>query len=300
MKKIRVYHVDAFTSAAFGGNPAGVVPDAGDLTVQEMQKIANELNLPESAFLMPSNHPEADYRIRFFTPKEEINFCGHATVGSAWLLATEFGWAEKAEQVRFETNVGLVPVTWNKSEGKISGATMTQIAPKVGEIASEKQELARLVGIAPEDIDERYPIKLGNTGNWHLLIPVKTRAAIDAARPNLDELARLNRSFNVSTTHLFTFDAKEGYDLYTRDFAPAVGIPEDPVTGAANGALAGYLILEGILAHDRTHRLKIGQGDAVGRPGTLHVTITPGDAAPVIQVEGAAHVTIEGTLRLPE
>src|SRR5579875_2264708 len=98
MKQIAVYHVDAFTSDAFGGNPAGVIPDASQLTVEEMQKIANELNLPESAFLLPSNNPAADFRVRYFTPTEEINFCGHATVRSSWLLATELGWAEKTDR----------------------------------------------------------------------------------------------------------------------------------------------------------------------------------------------------------
>jgi trans-2,3-dihydro-3-hydroxyanthranilate isomerase len=103
MKQIRVYHIDAFTKNPFEGNPAGVIPDASDLTETQMQKIANELNLPESAFLQPPTNPKADFRVRYFTPQEEINFCGHATVGSAWLLATEYGWGEKADHIVFET-----------------------------------------------------------------------------------------------------------------------------------------------------------------------------------------------------
>jgi PhzF family phenazine biosynthesis protein len=149
-------------------------------------------------------------------------------------------------------------------------------------------------------LDDRFPIKLANTGNWHLIVPVKTHQAIDAARPRQDELALLNKKHTISTTHLFTFDAKPGFDLYTRDFAPAVGIPEDPVTGAANGALAGYLMLEGILSKDKTHRLTIGQGDAIGRPGRLFVNIIPGESEIIIKVGGVAHVTLEGILRLPE
>jgi trans-2,3-dihydro-3-hydroxyanthranilate isomerase len=300
MKQIRVYHIDAFTKNPFEGNPAGVVPDASGLTVTQMQKIANELNLPESAFLQPSTNPKANFRVRYFTPQEEINFCGHATVGSAWLLATEYGWAEKADYVVFETNVGLIPVHWEKSENKINMVTMTQISPKVKEMEFDSSEIAELVGISPDQLDDRFPIKLAHTGNWHLIVPVKTNQAIDSATPKWDQLALLNKMHSISTTHLFTFDAKPGFNLYTRDFAPAIGIPEDPVTGAANGALAGYLVLEGILSKDETHQLTIGQGDAINRAGTLFVTIIPSENDVIIKVGGCAHVTIEGMLRLHE
>jgi trans-2,3-dihydro-3-hydroxyanthranilate isomerase len=300
MKKLRVYHIDAFTQNPFEGNPAGVVPDASHLTVTQMQKIANELNLPESAFLQPSTNPLADYRVRYFTPQEEINFCGHATVGSAWLLATEYGWAEKANRIVFETNVGLIPVEWEKSENKLNMVTMTQISPKVEEFEFDRSEIAHLVGISPDQLDDRFPIKLAHTGNWHLIVPVKSHQAIDSATPQWDQLAMLNKKHSISTTHLFTFDAKPGFNLYTRDFAPAIGIQEDPVTGAANGALAGYLVLEGILSKEETHQIKIGQGDAIHRPGTLYVTIQPSESDVIIKVGGSAHVTIEGILRLTE
>ncbi|MDQ0191673.1 PhzF family phenazine biosynthesis protein [Paenibacillus wynnii] len=300
MKKISVYHVDAFTQNPFEGNPAGVVPDANELTLTQMQQIANELNLPESAFLFPATDPKADFRVRYFTPQEEINFCGHATVGSAWLLATEYGWAEKANQVVFETNIGLIPVQWDYKDRSISRVTMTQVSPQVQDIQLDPLVIASLVGIEPDQLDDRFPIKLASTGNWHLIIPVKTHAAIDAAKPKMEPLASLNKKHNISTTHLFTFDAKPGFDLYTRDFAPAVGIAEDPVTGAANGALAGYLALEGIINAEETHHLTVGQGDAIGRPGKLFITIIPTEFNAIIKVGGVAHVTLEGTLRLPE
>lgn len=298
MKKVPVYHIDAFTDVPFGGNPAGVIPNAENLTVEEMQKIANELNLPESAFLMPSSHPNADFRVQYFTPQEEINFCGHATVGLSWLLGKRYNWMNKAEQIVFETNVGLIPVKWIKEDSQLVGVSMTQVTPKVKEIEIEKELIAQLVGIKLSDLDERYPIKLSNTGNWHLLVPVKSREAIDLADPQLKNLAIQNREHNISTTHLFTFDTNSEFDIYTRDFAPGIGIDEDPVTGAANGALAGYMVLEGILSKDQKHQLKIGQGHAIGRPGILDVTITMENNEPIIEVAGSAVITIEGNINL--
>ncbi|AJY74003.1 PhzF family phenazine biosynthesis protein [Paenibacillus beijingensis] len=292
----QLYIVDAFTDTPFSGNAAGVVPEADGLGEKRMLQIAAELKQSETAFLALSNHPDADFRVRYFTPQEEIDFCGHATVAAAWVLGSEYGWAEKAERVVFETNIGLVPVDLLKEDDRLKLVTMTQVAPKLQEIDVTTEEIARLAGISPSDVDPRSPIKLGYTGNWHLLLPVKTREAIDVARPLLPELAAMNRRFRISTTHLFTFDTQDdNYDLYTRDFAPAVGIPEDPVTGAANGALAGYLLLEGIISAD-SRRLRIAQGHAIGRPGTLFVTVTPGERAPVIQVAGSAHISIKGTL----
>ncbi|WP_340673221.1 PhzF family phenazine biosynthesis protein [Brevibacillus agri] len=298
MKNIRVYHVDAFTREPFAGNPAGVVPDAGTLTLPQMQKIANELNLPESAFLLPAEHPEADFRIRYFSPTVEIDFCGHATVASSWVLATELGWLAKSSRIVFETNVGLIPVELETAEGKLQRVQMTQIKPSVKEIALDREAVARMVGIAPDDPDERYPLKLASTGGVHLLVPVRSRAAIDQAEPLFAELGNLNKQHGITTTHLFTTDASSGFDLYTRDFAPAIGIMEDPVTGAANGALAGYLALEKLLPAGEQHHLVVGQGHAIDRPGTLYVTVDTTGQDPVVRVAGAAHVTIAGLMRV--
>ncbi|MEH7237372.1 PhzF family phenazine biosynthesis protein [Bacillus sp. JJ1562] len=298
MREIRVYHVDAFTTEKFGGNTAGVVLDAERLTEDEMQSIAKELNLPESVFLLPSNNEEVDYKVKFFTPVEEINFCGHATVGLTWLLATEFGLAEKKEGIVLETNIGNVPVIWHKENGNLIDVVMTQVTPKIKDFAIDLVELSQLIGVKVTSIDLNYPIKLANTGNWHLLVPIKDQFDIDQAIPDLAALGKHNKEHNISTTHLYTFNTSKEYDLYTRDFAPGIGIPEDPVTGAANGALAGLLYLEGIIPSSEPTHLKIAQGNAIGRPGMLYVSVIPHESRPVIKVSGAATITIRGILTL--
>ncbi|MDP5273932.1 PhzF family phenazine biosynthesis protein [Chengkuizengella axinellae] len=299
MRKVRVYHVDAFTKEQFGGNPAGVVLGADSLSMNEMQKVANELNLSETAFLYKTENAEADFRVRYFTPTNEINFCGHATIGLSWLLASNLGWTKKKDRIVLDTNIGLVPVKWHKDGELVTAVEMTQVAPKVNDFNIERSKIAEILGVHENDIDKRYPIKIANTGNWHLLIPIIDQKAIDAAKPNFEKLARLNQIHNVDTTHLFTFTPEEQeYDLYTRDFLPALGVNEDPVTGAANGALSGYLVLENILDPTIKHTLKIAQGHTMGRPGMLYVTVEPGKTHPIIKVAGSAVVTIEGTLNL--
>ncbi|MBD1372758.1 PhzF family phenazine biosynthesis protein [Hazenella sp. IB182357] len=302
MKMIPVYHVDAFTTVPFGGNPAGVVPEAESLTEIEMKKIARELNLSETAFLFPTNSAECDFRVRYFTPTEEVDFCGHATVALSWLLATKYGWKDRANTIRLETNIGTVPVALSKEKEKLTAVTMTQISPKIKKVQLESDQMAQILGISTTALDQRYPLRLAYTGNWHLIVPIKSQRDIDSAKPQMEELQKLNVSQKAITTHLFTFETEEeGYDLYTRDFAPAVGIPEDPVTGAANGALAGYLFSEKILAPKPVQQLQIAQGHKAGRPGTLNVTITkdPHHSEPIIQVGGSAVITIEGKLFIP-
>lgn len=299
MRDISVYHVDAFTTEKFTGNTAGVVLDAEKLTEAEMQNIAKELNLSETAFLLPTENSTAHYKVKYFTPTEEVDFCGHATVGISWILATELGLATKNDGIILETNIGNIPVSWKKEADVLTYVEMTQVTPKTKEIAIDLDILSEMIGVQKEEFDLQYPIKLAYTGNWHLIIPIKNDTAINLATPNLSALAKHNREHQITTTHLYTFNTNKNMDLYTRDFAPGIGIPEDPVTGAANGALAGYLYLENIISQKDTTKLIIGQGDTIGRAGLLHITIIPdGPAAPTIKVAGAAVLTIHGSLTL--
>lgn len=293
MENIKIYHVDAFTSVAFGGNPAGVVPEANSLCSDQMQKIAKELNLSETAFLTPSDHDDADFRIRFFTPSNEIDFCGHATLGSTWVLVTEYGWSDQ-NVIRFETNIGIIELDISSQN-----LMMTQVTPKVRNMEIDLETLSSLVGLTVEDIDLTYPIRLGYTGNWHLLIPVRTREAIDRAVPNLEQLRAHNVEANICTTHLFTFDSQEkDCLLYTRDFAPAVGIAEDPVTGSANGALAGYLVLEGIHKPSELDHFTIAQGHCMGRPGYVQVQTFSKNGSAIVKIGGQAVTIIIGQLQV--
>ncbi|MEW4370063.1 PhzF family phenazine biosynthesis protein [Paenibacillus kandeliae] len=298
MKSIRVYHVDAFTTTKFGGNPAGVVLDGAHLDEQQMQQIANELNLSETVFLLPAEDAAADYRVRYFTPSNEVDFCGHATVGISWILATEPGVAQLDDGVKLQTNIGIIPVRWIKQDGQVTQVEMTQAAPAIRQPEIDVERLSRGIGIPVQQLDTTYPIQLGYTGNWHLLVPVIHRAAIDEAKPDLNDLAQYNRELGVITTHLFTGTAEQHSQIYTRDFAPAIGIAEDPVTGSANGALMAYLYLNGLIDQQQPSLIEIRQGDMIGRGGTLYATVEPTGASAIVRMAGSAVVSLRGVMEL--
>ncbi|WP_411342681.1 PhzF family phenazine biosynthesis protein [Paenibacillus sp. WLX1005] len=298
MKPIRVYHVDAFTTERFGGNPAGVVLDGAHLNEQQMQQIANELNLSETVFLLPAEDAQADYRVRYFTPTDEVDFCGHATVGIAWILATEPGVAQLDNGVALQTNIGIIPVRWIKHDGQVTQVEMTQAAPSIRQPEIDVQRLSRGIGIPIQQLDTTHPIQLGYTGNWHLLVPVTDRISIDEAKPDLSDLAQYNRELGVITTHLFTSKAENYSQIYTRDFAPAIGIAEDPVTGSANGALMAYLYLNQLIDQQHTVSIEIRQGDTICRGGTLYATVEPNGSSAVIRIAGSAVVSLRGMMEL--
>ncbi len=254
-----LYHVDAFTTRPFGGNPAGVVLDAQGLSDAQMQLVARELKHSETAFVLPSE--KADWRIRFFTPAREVDLCGHATVATAWVLASE-GRIRRGRAVQ-ETNVGLLELDVARDR------VMMELAPpRVEAVELRRDDLARLLRVPA--IHAERPVQKAYCGIWVLLVPMPDQKSVNLCQPDLPELAALNLELGVAGTHLFSIEP-DGI-LYARFFAPAMGIPEDPVTGTANGALGAYLVLNG-LAPGPEFRAR--QGDALGRPGEVELHATP-------------------------
>ena len=276
MKSFPVYHVDAFTDRPFGGNPAGVVLDARGLSAGQMQLVARELKHSETAFVLPSK--SADYKIRFFTPAREVDLCGHATIATAWVLASEG--QLKRGRARQETNVGILDLEIDRER-----VTMEQLPPKVEAVELNRTDLAALLGV--EAVDQELPLQKASTGNWSLLVPMPGQKEINFCQPRFTDLAALNLELGVLGTHLFTIE--KGGGLYARHLAPAVGINEDPVTGTANGALGGYLVLNGIA---KGPEFRVRQGDALGRPGELTVYAT----AKEVRVGGRAVILSRGSI----
>lgn len=286
MRKIKVFTVDVFTDELFKGNPAGVVINGAILNEVEMQKIAQEINLSETAFLSHINDNE--FKIRYYTPKQEIDFCGHATLGASWVLGKNYGYNH---EIILHTNIGIVKVNWMNDY-----VFMEQVTPKVKDYNEDYEEILSYLNLKLEHLDNRYQIKYAYTGNWHILIPIKSREIIDKVVVDYDKLAKHNQDRGVSTTHLYTFDTNDDILLYTRDFAPGVGIDEDPVTGSANGALSGYLVLENIIPSNC--EFIIEQGNSSNRYGKLYIKTEISSGLVRIKVGGKAVIVLDGEIIL--
>jgi len=297
-----IKQVDAFTSIPFGGNPAGVMPQADGLTVEQMQKIAREMNVSETAFVSAPEHEGADYRVRFFTPKNEVPLCGHATIATFFLLGQEKRITPSASSVTVtqQTGAGILPVDIEFDRDLVKRVMMTQSQPQFRVCPLSRNAVAATLGVPSEEIaPEGMPLELAYTGLWHLIVPVLHMETIEEMSPNLVELAQLNHQMGVHTTHVFSMGTLHSEStLHGRDFAPAVGISEDPATGTANGALGAYLLKNGIVGGSQLIVDIIAeQGYEIGRPSTVLVEVTRAGAEITrVRVGGTAITVLEGEI----
>lgn len=299
---LRILQVDAFTDVPFKGNPAGVVTDARGLSDELMQSIANEMNVSETAFVLESE--DADFRLRYFTPYEEVDLCGHATIGSVFAMAEEGAIALTGDlvTVHLETNVGVLPVDIESEAGKVETVIMTQDRPRFRRCETGAEEIANILGIPYGQIAGcACPVGIAYTGLWHLLVPVDDIAFVREMEPDFRRLGSLNRDLGVDTTHVFTFLAEEtGSDLHARDFAPAGGIDEDPATGTANGALGAFLVENRVAEISAgAAELTIEQGYEIGRESRVKVEVLCEEDSPaVVRVGGSAVISLKGSILL--
>lgn len=281
--------VDAFTDEPLRGNAAGVIPDAAGLTAEQMQAVARELGASETAFLLPADDPDADRRVRYFTPETEVDLCGHATVGSHALLYAD-GVLEPGTHT-LATNVGVLEIEV-ESGGRV---WMTQDAPEIREVEVDYDRLGSALGIDPEamrDVGADLPVAYASTGLPFLVVPVNFLEHVGRARPDMAEVEALSDEFDVAGVYVFTFDTLEADStLHARMFAPAAGVPEDPVTGTASGAAGAYLDRFGAIEVDE---MRFEQGHFLDRGGVVHVEV--GEA---VRVGGDAVVSLEGRLLVP-
>ncbi|MBV9850014.1 MAG: PhzF family phenazine biosynthesis protein [Armatimonadetes bacterium] len=286
--------LDSFTRRRFAGNPAGVVLHDGTLTGAQMQLIAGELGL-ETAFLMPLAGTEADnadYRAAYYTGTRRIPLCGHDTVAAAVLLAHTTRLSVPGT-VRFATDVGDLSVEMTE-EGT---AIMEQARPQHGASASA-DDVADALGLTREEIVG--PPQVVSTGTPFLFAPIRTRAALDALRPDGARLAAFLDVLpgRVNGAYVWTQETTDPAALvHARCFAPGVGLPEDPVTGSASGALGAYLLRHGLARPDADGMLSFmtEQGHAMGRPGHAQVRLeVTGEDVTRVQVGGHAVLVAQG------
>ncbi len=286
----QTFLVDAFTDEPLSGNPAGVVPEADDLDDEQMQAIASELGASETVFLRTSD--EADRRLRYFTPTNEVDLCGHATVAShAWLVERDH---IDAGEHTFETNTGILDVEI-EDDGTV---WMTQNQPEIRRVDVEYQTVADALGVdvaALEDVGADLPLAVSSTGLPFLMVPVNFLEHVSNMDPQLGAIEDLSREVDAAGVYAFTFDALDADStLHGRMFAPKEGVPEDPVTGTASGA-AGAYVREYDAFDSVPEEMVFEQGHFVDRPGRVHVRV-----GAEIEVGGRAVTALDGNLVVPE
>jgi trans-2,3-dihydro-3-hydroxyanthranilate isomerase len=278
--------VDVFCAdGAYTGNPLAVVHGAGMLSTEQMQAIAAEFGLSETAFPLAPTTSEADYRLRIFTPGRELPFAGHPSVGSAWVLA-KAGLIGTGPVVQ-ECGAGLLPVRVDAHGAQVDGGK-PEIGPDL-----DGEELAAAVGLGPDDLVAAVPAGVAAAGVPFAFLPVRadavSRAQPDAAavRAVTDELVGVAVvSFDRST-----------WQAHLRMFAPDVGVAEDPATGSAAVALGVFLTERGMLPADGQTGFVVAQGAEIGRPSSLTVLVTArGGAAVGTSVQGRVAAVARGEL----
>jgi len=276
-RRIRIFQVDAFTTERFTGNPAGVVLDADSLTDAEMLAIARELNNADTAFVLQPDGPDHELRVRFFTPRTEAGFVGHATVATHFVLSREGGInAGKKGRVRQRQKSGIVDIEV-RGEGGTRHIAVRQPAPPLGRQLNDRERLAVLdaLALSTGDIDTRCPLRIVGGAGTRLLIGVRSTEQLKLLKPDFSRLTTLSAQLGAAGFFVFTLaHGMPGCLTESRMFCPALGIPEDPVSGNAHGLLGAYLVEQGLLPHSGPMAQFTGaQGHHVHRAGRVDVEL---------------------------
>ena len=302
--RYRYHTLDVFTDRVFGGNPLAVFPDARGLTDGQMQRVARELNLSETVFVFPPETMEGTRRVRIFTPAMELPFAGHPTVGTAVLLAAIGEVPREGGETRIvlEEKVGPVPVLVRGQDGRPDFAQLSPAQPpETRPSPADRDELAALLGLAPDDVPDGgdFSPAAVSTGVPFLIVPLSDLAALGRARLDVARWERVLANTWAPLVYVFT-PVSGAADFRVRMFAPSQGIVEDPATGAAGAAFAGYLALRETAA-DGAFRWTVEQGVEMGRPSTLYLEAdkAAGEVA-AVRVGGSAVLVSEGWMEIPE
>jgi PhzF family phenazine biosynthesis protein len=300
-RKCRLYHVDAFTRERFCGNPAVVVLDAEILTGDELQRIAREIGGQEVTFVLASEAPDHDVELRFFSPRREDTFVGHATVAAHYARAIANGVPKGMVRQKSGSSIYEIEVT---GRGQALRVSVHQGPATFGPIVPEDRRAPVLdaLGISSSSLHPDCPMQVMSKANSRLLIGLKSPEVLASLKPDMEALVHLTP--HVGADGFFVFAIIPGSEPLTtesRMFCPVIGVQEDPVSGNAHGMLGVYLLQQGLLAAtDGAARFVGHQGKFVDRPGTVDVEVTAaaGKRATGVRVTGDAVIVFQAELTL--
>lgn len=256
--KVEAYKLNAFTQSIHGGNPAGVVLNAEELSEAQMQQLAGLIGFSETAFVTTSD--KADFKVRFFTPSAEVDLCGHATI-AVFSLLLQKGIIIEGEYTQ-ETQAGILRISV-----KDNTIYMQQVMPQFFEII-DGEELLSCLGIDKVDLESKLPIQVVSTGLKDIFIPLKNENVLKNIKPDMAKIEAISKKFKVVGLHVFAFSSNIGKTAICRNFAPLYGIPEESATGTSNGALACYLYKYGMLAENNKEAV-FQQGIYMNKPSEI-------------------------------
>jgi trans-2,3-dihydro-3-hydroxyanthranilate isomerase len=284
--------VDVFTDRPFAGNQLAVVTGAKGLGVRQMQAFAREMNFSETTFVVADRPVDGLWPVRIFTPAHELPFAGHPTLGTAHVIRNAL-LGTRVDRLTLGLGVGPVPVSFER-DGKRELYWMRQPAPTFGARRTRRQ-VAPALGLAPTDLDA-HPIEEVSTGVPFLIVPVRTRRALERIRVDRDALAKLVDDLDAKAVLAFAPGAKgAGAKLTVRVFVDFHGVPEDAATGSANGCLAAWLVQHRYLDDDAID-IRVEQGMSIGRPSTLHLRAMKTSRRLEVRVGGGVVDVARGTL----
>jgi trans-2,3-dihydro-3-hydroxyanthranilate isomerase len=295
ISRYRYLHYDVFTDRRFGGNQLAVFPQARGLSAHNMQQIAREIGFAETTFVIATERPDTDVRMRIFTPGTELPMAGHPVVGSTFALAREGAIATERTEWVFGLNIGPTPVSLEWRGSRLAFAWMTQRNPEFGRTFDDTARIAAALGLQEDDIRATgLPVQEVSCGMPFVLVPVATRAAVDRAVPEMRLL-----DFEA---YLFTTDRAGAGDpatTYSRMFAPMLGVNEDPATGSASGPLGSYLVRYSRVTTEQGRSILNLQGVKLGRPSWIHVSIeSRGGDITRVRVGGTSVFVAEGMMEI--
>ena len=264
MGKLTFYIVDVFAEEKFAGNQLAVFRGGATLSTDQMQAIAREMHFSETTFIMSEEQINSGYDVRIFTPATEVPFAGHPTLGTAHVIRSEIV-RDNAAEIILNLKVGPIPVTFQENI-----SWMKQVSPEFGQ-QLDATAVADVLGISRSEIDERFAIEEVSTGLPHIVVPLKTLAALKRVQVALNKYYDLIKDTWAKPIIVFCPESHTGLnDLSVRMFADYYGVPEDPATGSGNGCLAAYLVKNRYWGKKEIN-VRSEQGYEIQRPSLLHL-----------------------------
>jgi trans-2,3-dihydro-3-hydroxyanthranilate isomerase len=302
MPVLQYVHLDVFTNQPFTGIQLAVFLDAAGIDERRMQRIANEMAFPETAFVLPPGAAGTDVRVRIFTPSLELPMAGSPTIGTTFALAGAGRLRAGADKAVLGLGIGPTTVGLEGGPSALRFAWMTQPLPTFGPIVTDTVAVAAAIGVQPCDLaGGNLPVQVASSGVPFLYVPLNSRAAVDSASLERTRLCALLRAMDLEELPVFVFSPEPADDdatVYSRMFAPVLGIPEDPATGGASGPLGAYLLQHNAVSADTASRLVSLQGVRMGRPSRIHIALSiRAGVLEEVRVGGEAVVVGEGTVR---